>query len=245
VTEVPEHLLARSRARREAAGLAPPSDAATPATTGGEVAPAAATPAPATTPAPAPAPPPPPKPDPPYIKAYKERKKIPFWAMPALIALPFWAFIYANTLETPKEKLAGPIAEGKAIFTSAGCASCHGSSGEGGVGPSFQNGSVTKTWPNYLDHILWVQTGSAAWPTPTYGATNKPTATGVMPSFKDALTPDEVVLVVRYEREVLAGSPPDPGLVALSEKAAAGTDVSASLEKTPSADPTKPAPPTG
>src|SRR3954453_4545646 len=89
MTEVPEHLLARSRARREAAGLATPSESgATPApsaaseSTAVEPA-AAATPAPAT----APPPPPPPKPDPPYVQAYKERKKIPFWAMPALLAL--------------------------------------------------------------------------------------------------------------------------------------------------------------
>ena len=46
-------------------------------------------------------PPPPPKPDPPYIQAYKNRRRIPFWAMPALLGLPLWAFIYANTLETP------------------------------------------------------------------------------------------------------------------------------------------------
>src|SRR4051812_39175946 len=100
MTEVPEHLLARSRARREAAGLATPGTAA-PETAGGAVEPAGAssaapaTRAPATSPAPAPAPPPPPRPDPPYVQAYKERKKIPFWALPALIALPFWAFIYA------------------------------------------------------------------------------------------------------------------------------------------------------
>src|SRR3954453_24209764 len=81
VTEVPEHLLARSRARREAAGLATPAEGgAAPAPGGtsepGPVAPAApaATPAPAT----APPPPPPPKPDPPYIQAYKNRRRIPF-----------------------------------------------------------------------------------------------------------------------------------------------------------------------
>src|SRR4051794_4759270 len=101
MTEVPEHLLARSRARREAAGLATPSEGgATPApSASSEVEPvaAAATPAPATPPPP----PPPPKPDPPYIQAYKNRKKIPFWAMPALVALPLWGLVYANTLETP------------------------------------------------------------------------------------------------------------------------------------------------
>src|SRR5437868_892087 len=114
MTEIPEHLLARSRARREAAGLATPSESATtPATTTGaevEAAPsAAATPAPAAPPAP----PPPPKPDPPYIQAYKNRRRIPIWAMPALALLPLWAFIYANTLEKPPAAATGPLAAGK------------------------------------------------------------------------------------------------------------------------------------
>src|SRR3954447_7763235 len=108
MTEVPEHLLARSRARREAAGLATPADAgAAPAPAAGaevERAAAAATPAPAAAPPP---PPPPPKPDPPYIQAYKNRKKIPFWAVPALVALPLWAFVYANTLQTPPPATTG------------------------------------------------------------------------------------------------------------------------------------------
>src|SRR5689334_1050975 len=178
MTEVPEHLLARSRARREAAGLATPSDAAaTPAPSpGGEVetaSAAAATPAPAT----APPPPPPPKPDPPYIQAYKSRKRIPFWAMPALVALPLWAFIYANTLETPPKATAGPLAEGAKIFQN--CASCHGAAGEGGVGPSFQNGELSKSWPNYKDQIRWVSLGSAGWPGDTYGAQNKPKKGGM------------------------------------------------------------------
>src|SRR4051794_11518896 len=225
MTEVPEHLLARSRARREAAGLATPG-AAPVETSGGEIEPAGAssaapatTPAPATPPAPAPAPPPPPKPDPPYVRAYKERKKIPFWALPALVALPFWAFIYANTLETPPAAATGPLAEGATIYAN-NCASCHGSSGEGGVGPSFQNGSVTATWPNYKDHILWVELGASGWPSPTYGAKNKPVGAGGMPSFKGTLTPAEIVMVVRYEREVLAGGAIDPDLEALSNDAA-------------------------
>src|SRR3954454_24521776 len=173
MTEVPEHLLARSRARREAAGLATPSDAgATPARSAStEVQPvaAAATPAAATAPPP---PPPPPKPDPPYIQAYKNRKKIPFWDVPALVALPLWAFVYANTLEKPPAATAGPLAQGKTIFGQ--CAACHGASGEGGTGPSFQNGALGKTWPKYQDQIRWVSLGSNGWPGDTYGAENKP-----------------------------------------------------------------------
>ena len=251
MTEIPEHLLARSRARRQAAGAggaeaeaAPTGAEVEPATAG--AAPAAATattPAPAT-PATAPAPPPPPKPDPPYVRAYKERRKIPYWAMPVLALLPVWAFVYMNTLEEPSRGANDPLTLGAGIFTSAGCATCHGASGEGGVGPAFQNGAVVKTWPNYKDHILWVSLGSSGWSkySDTYGAAHKPIGNGGMPNFDSSLTPQQIILVVRYEREVLAGAPADPALDALSETAAQGGDVSASLEKQPSADPTQPAP---
>jgi len=215
MTEIPEHLLARSRARREAAGLATPSDAgasATP-TAGGEVevvSAAVATPAPAA----APPPPPPPKPDPPYIQAYKNRKRIPFWAMPALMLLPLWAFIYANTLEKPAAATTGPLAEGATIYQN--CASCHGGSGEGGVGPTFQNGVLAKDWPNFKDQIRWVSLGSTGFPGDTYGAQNKPKKGG-MPAWTGTLTPLQIAEVVRYEREVLSGLPPDPDLVAITE----------------------------
>src|SRR3954464_12070134 len=141
MTEVPEHLLARSRARREAAGLATPSDAgATPApSASAEVQPAAAAATPAAATAPPP-PPPPPKPDPPYVQAYKNRRKIPYWAMPALALLPLWAFIYANTLEPPPKAASGPLAEGATIFHN--CAACHGATGGGGAGPPFQKGGL-------------------------------------------------------------------------------------------------------
>jgi mono/diheme cytochrome c family protein len=215
MTEIPEHLLARSRARREAAGLASSSEAsASPAPAAGtDVEPAAAT---AATPAPAaaPPPPPPPKPDPPYIQAYKNRKKIPFWAMPALLVLPLWAFIYANTLETPPAATGGPLAAGKTIFGQ--CASCHGAAGEGGVGPSFQNGELSKSWPKFQDQIRWVSLGSNGWPGDTYGAQNKPKKGG-MPAWAGTLTPLQIAEVVRYEREVLGGLPPEPDLVAITE----------------------------
>ena len=94
MTEIPEHLLKRSRERREAMGLTGPEPAAAPvpatsaaAEPAGAVeaasAPAAAAPAAAApavrAPAPAPVAPPPPKPDPPYIAAARNRKRIPIW----------------------------------------------------------------------------------------------------------------------------------------------------------------------
>jgi mono/diheme cytochrome c family protein len=214
MTEIPEHLLARSRARREAAGLATPAEGgAAPAPAAGgevEVVSAAAAPAPAA----APPPPPPPKPDPPYLQAYKNRKKIPVWAVPALALLPLWAFIYANTLEKPAPSQTGPLAAGAKIFQQ--CASCHGSSGEGGIGPTFQNGVLAKDWPKFQDQIRWVSLGSAGWPGDTYGAQNKPKKGG-MPAWASQLTPLQIAEVVRYEREVLSGLPPDPALVAITE----------------------------
>lgn len=220
MTEIPEHLLARSRARRGEAAQAPAA--------GGEVevAAGAATPAtatertPATQAAAAPPPPPPPPPDPPHVRAYKERPKIPYWVMPVLLLLPVWGFIYANTMTTPTATAEGPLAQGAALYQSAGCVACHGSNGEGGVGPSFQDGAVLKTWPSFKDHIRWVHLGSAGWPGNTYGATNKPKKGG-MPAFGTAnggsLTDLEIALVVRYEREVLAGGPPEEELVAITE----------------------------
>lgn len=219
MTEIPEHLLARSRARREAAGLATPGEAAPLAATGGEVEPASSA-APAVVaartpaPAPAPAPPAPPKPDPPYVKAYKERKKIPFWAMPVLLLLPLWAFIYTNALEPPSKAATGPLASGQAIYMQ--CAACHGATGGGGVGPALAGGDLAQMFPNFKDQIRWVSLGSAGWPGDTYGATNKPKKGG-MPAWAGNLTPLQIAEVVRYEREVLAAIPPEPDLVAITE----------------------------
>jgi len=172
---------------------------------------------PATQPAAAPPAPPPPPPVPPYVRAYEERRKIPYWVMPVLVSLPLWLFIYANTLVKPSEGAESPLTKGKTLFTT-NCSSCHGASGEGGVGPSFQNGAVVQTWPDFTDHIKWVHVGSAGWPGDTYGAQNKPKAAGgVMPAFNGQLTDLEIALIVRYEREVLAGAPAEPDLVAITE----------------------------
>lgn len=247
MTEIPEHLLARSRARRAEAGLATPGEAATAApAAGGEVEPApSATPATGAARAPAvapgPAAPPPPRPDPPHVAAYKERQRIPWWALSALAALPIWALVYVYTLEPPSQETAGVLAEGEQVYNT--CAACHGASGGGGVGPALGGGAVVQTFPNYQDHILWVTLGSAEWPADTYGAQNEsPGGTGVMPAFGNELSPAEIIAVVRYEREVLGGAPPEPGLVELSEQAEAGEDVTTLLATEPSADPTQPAP---
>ena len=119
MTEIPEHLLKRSKERRGA--LAGEAGDAAPA------APAASAPAVAQTAkvlvAPD-APPPPPKPDPAYVTAAKTRKKIPFWAMAGLALLPAWAALYLIALKPAEKVLAGPMSIGASVFGS--CAGCHG-----------------------------------------------------------------------------------------------------------------------
>ncbi|MGH9245025.1 MAG: c-type cytochrome, partial [Acidimicrobiales bacterium] len=169
----------------------------------------AAPPAPA--PAPRPAPPPPPKPDPPYVQAAKRRRRIPAWAMPVLVALPVWGFVYANTLEPPTDT-EGPLAVGRAIYT-GNCAVCHGATGGGGAGPALTDGDTVLTFPDFRDHAAWVVNGAAqgANPDGSYGDPDREGGprtvaefSGIMPAFGD-LTPEELLAVVRYEREVLGG----------------------------------------
>jgi mono/diheme cytochrome c family protein len=230
VTEIPEHLLRRSRERREALGLAKPGEAAppAPASEAGAVEPAAAVPAaPETAPAPAPAapppPPPPPKPDPPYVQAAKRRRRIPIWAMPVLVALPVWGFIYATTLETPTNPN-DPLTVGQEVYGQ--CAPCHGATGGGGVGPALTDGDTVLTFPDFRDHLIWVRDGTAAArPDRTYGDPNREGGahtlddfSGTMPAF-GSLSEEDLIAVVRYEREVLSGVDPadEPDLVAASE----------------------------
>ncbi len=227
MTEIPEHLLKRSRERRAAAGLGggeadaasePASEDAADADTGSSE-PAAPVPAVAAS---APAEvelPKPPEPLPPYIEAYHRRRRIPYWALPVLAALPLWAYVFQGTLEPPPAGESDPLVLGEELF-SANCASCHGGQGGGGVGPSFNDGAVIETWPDFNDHIEWVHLGSAGWPGDTYGAQGKPKKGG-MPSFEGVLSEEEIALIVRYEREELGGGEPEPELVTLSEEAAA------------------------
>ena len=219
MTEIPEHLLKRSKERRAAmSGEDAPGDAA-PAGTEVEAsdAPASAAPVAAATPA---APEPvaaPPKPVRPEVAAALSRRKIPYWAMPVLAALPLWAYVYQATLEPPPKPDDSPIALGEQLYS--GCSACHGADGGGGVGPALTG--VLDTWPDYRDQMMWVRLGSAGWPTDTYGAQGKPKVGG-MPQhdFSD----EELAQVVLYERATFGGlEPTDPEYVEL-EAIAEGTN---------------------
>jgi mono/diheme cytochrome c family protein len=213
LTEIPEHLLERSRARRAALGLgggdtgaapATPSasEAATPATTAGSAAPAkqaAAAPIEAAK-----------APEivlSPYAQAANARKKIPYWAVPVLLFLPLWGFLYWGTLDKATVAAAGIAAEGSEVYGS--CASCHGATGGGGVGPELT--TVTQTFPDYQSHVWWIVNGSlAVSPGSPYGSADREggqrVSGGGMPAWGSALTSQELLAVVYHER-VFAGAP--------------------------------------
>jgi mono/diheme cytochrome c family protein len=228
VTEIPEHLLKRSRERRSAIGQggdaaadAPAAaagadaPATTPATTTPAAAPAASGP-PARTPAPAPCrAPPPPKPEPVYVQAAKQRRKIPFWAMATLSLMPLWAFMYVRAVTEPAEVVEGPLGVGAEIYSS--CASCHGAGGGGGVGYAFSGGAVLETFPHIEDQIRYVHYGTEGYNAAgvdIYGNPDReggPHLTGgmgVMPAFGGQLTQYEIVSVVCHERYSLGGADP-------------------------------------
>jgi mono/diheme cytochrome c family protein len=211
LTEIPEHLLERSRARRAALGLGGGDSGAAPAaaaeSSGGEVTPKAAAPAKA---AAAAAPVAAKAPEivlSPYAQAAIARKKIPFWAVPVLLFLPLWGFLYWGTLDPEPVVAAGVPAEGAEIYTQ--CASCHGASGGGGVGPELQ--TVTQTFPDYHSHVWWVVNGSTAvTPGAPYGSPDRDgggrVSKGGMPAWGEGLTAKELLSVVYYEREHFGGA---------------------------------------
>lgn len=206
MTEIPEHLLERSRARRAALGLgggdaAAPAKAATPE---GGAAPASAAPAKAAASAPVAAAKKPEVVQSPEVRAANARKKIPWWAAPVLLFLPLWSFLYVQTLSKPGQKAAGALAEGQTVY--AKCAGCHGAGGAGaGAIPGFVNGQLLAIFPDAAAQIEWVIKGSDGFKSVgAYGATNRPVAGG-MPAWGGQLTATELASVVYYERIQFGG----------------------------------------
>ncbi|MFZ4720883.1 MAG: c-type cytochrome [Ilumatobacteraceae bacterium] len=218
MTEIPEHLLKRSKAAKaKADGAEPPADApaatsSAPATTTPAVAPAAA--AKAATPA-VPAEPVV-KPDTPVVAAYKSRKKIPVWAMLTLSILPVWLFMYVLAMKPVEAKATGPLGDG-AVAYATNCSGCHGPGGEGvGSAYGFTNGAVTKTFPHIEDQIRWVYLGTKAYQdagVTIYGDPNReggPHITGAsggqMPGWKGLMTDADILAAVCDERYNLGGA---------------------------------------
>lgn len=209
MADVPEHLLQRSAARRAAltGGAAPDAGSSTPATTG-DSAPAAAAPAAA---APAKVTPTEPAFKETVDKVAAEKmdrikaRRIPVWAMCVLMVLPLWGFLYVGafgTRATHEEAVDG------ATLYGSNCASCHGSNGQGGVGPKLAGGEVVKTFPDEADHVSWIETGSAPFKGKPYGdpareGGQRIATSGGMPGFSGKLSPEEIEAVATYEREGL------------------------------------------
>lgn len=165
MTEIPEHLLKRSQARRAGgdapaeAGAAASTPASTPATT------AAATPAVAAPKAEVvPAGPPAAPPDIPVVAAYKARKKIPVWAMATLSILPVWMFLYLRALTPVTAEATGPLGLGAQIYA-GNCSGCHGAGGAGVAGGAyaFTENSSMLTFPHIEDQLRWVSLGTTAY----------------------------------------------------------------------------------
>ena len=215
MTEIPEHLLNRSKARRaagsgDAPGAGPATTSSAPATTEASPAKAAAAPAPKVA-----------KPDPAYVAAAKNRKKIPFWAMSGLALLPIWALLYLVAL-TPSTKVeAGPLSIGTQVYSN--CAGCHGAEGAGGAGRVLYQGEVLKTFPRIEDQLNFVYNGSqrfVAAGLKIYGNPNREGGAHAPLSYNGnpmpmqgekaggALTEAEILAVVCHIRYDLSGADP-------------------------------------
>jgi mono/diheme cytochrome c family protein len=216
LTEVPDHLLQRSRDRRSALGLGGDD---------GDAAPAAAAEAStavesATLAAPAKAAavvveatPKQPAFIPPYVEASERRQRIPMWALPVLAFLPVWAVIYAQSLSAAPATSKTELLAGADVYNAKGCAGCHGATGGGGTGRKFADGEVIKTFPNIAYQLQYVRLGDAGLNLAPYGDPKREGGQHVgpyngvqMPAFKD-LTDKELLEVVRHERETIAKEP--------------------------------------
>ncbi len=219
MTEIPEHLLARTRARKgggdssaggDGAGSGDaPSQAVTPAAATDPLAPAKGT-------LPALELPPDPEkkvqPPAPFVLAAEARKKIPVWVLPIVLFLPLWAWSYAGTMQEPEQE--DPLyTEAAELYTQAGCAGCHGATGGGGSGYQLSDGSVIQTFPHVADQLVHVARGSAAIAGQPYGAERSDGRRvagdlGSMPAQESALSMAELEAVVFHERVVLGGEDP-------------------------------------
>jgi mono/diheme cytochrome c family protein len=103
---------------------------------------------------------------------------------------------------------AGQAVETPDQVYAANCASCHGATGEGGVGPALAGGVSKQTFPEEAAHIAWVENGSSAVKGQPYGSPDRPggqriATSGGMPGFAGQLTPEQIRAVVAFERDTL------------------------------------------
>jgi mono/diheme cytochrome c family protein len=207
MAEIPEHLLARSKAKRAAAAGGGGDAAATPAAAtsaspGAEVAaaPAAAVSKPkveAAVPAPV-------VPAIPKGQLFSRVTKVMLMA-----GLPIWAFFYAGIFATPKSTKETVAQEGGRLYSN-NCASCHNANGsgkdEGGVGRPLWKNNAEYTFTKDVEQIAFVRHGSCEKGV-AYGNPKREggehVAIGGMPAFPD-LTDEQIWAIITYERTILS-----------------------------------------
>jgi len=97
-----------------------------------------------------------------------------------IAAAVFFVLLFANEPDSGGGG-GGNTSPGAAVFAS-NCARCHGSDGGGGLGPQLSDGKVAKDLTE-AEEIRVVTNGRSG-----------------MPSFGDALTPEQIQQVVAYTR---------------------------------------------
>jgi mono/diheme cytochrome c family protein len=135
--------------------------------------------------------------------------RVPIWVMPVLAAVPLWAFFFPAAFSSHKKAaVTDPITIGTQVYRGS-CSTCHGSNGEGGVGPALHGGDAAITFPNIADQIDWVKNGSTGLPkNAPYGDPNREggqrlAAKNDMPGFASSLSATQIQDVVAYERTKL------------------------------------------
>lgn len=211
MTEIPEHLLKRSKAAKSGksadGGSDAGGDAGSAPVAAESAAPAAAAPVagadlPNLDPEPEP-----PKPVAPSVAAAMSRKRVPVWVLPIIAALPVWAYAFAGTMQQPE-------VEDEVLIEAAelygACAGCHGGNGGGGTGYQLSDGEVLATFPDAIDMMVHVARGSDAILDEPYGARpDDPRVAGArgrgaMPAQLNTLNQIELELVVFHERAILS-----------------------------------------
>ncbi len=257
MTEIPEHLLKRSKAARAKAGGEEPAAGASdaPATAVAKADGAAAPAKPAAPAAPVKPAAPVVKPDSPVVAAYKARKKVPIWAMLGLAILPVWGFMYAQALTPEKKVVQGPLGIGAKVYASE-CSGCHMADGSGAAGGaySFLKSDAVTTFPHIEDQLRWVSFGTKAYADAGIRIAGDPNraggphvvgTNGLMPAQGTKLSSAQLLAVVCHERFALGGieqsgdewdkwcSPSSPAWVAAeggTSIAELGTKVDGALE---------------
>jgi mono/diheme cytochrome c family protein len=135
--------------------------------------------------------------------------RVPIWVMPVLAAIPMWAFFFPAAFSNHKKAaVTDPITIGTQVYKSS-CSTCHGSNGEGGVGPALHGGQSVKTFPTVAAQIDWVKNGSTGlaknfpYGDPNREGGQRVAAKNDMPGFTSSLSATQIQDVVTYERTKL------------------------------------------